>query len=80
MKITENKIINPDEQDEMLEHYDFDYSQAKPNRFASALNKQGTFIQLEPDIQKVFKTSEEVNNALRILISAIPKRRKVRAV
>jgi hypothetical protein len=64
MKITENNIINYDEQDEMLEHYDFDYSQTKPNRFALLLAEQDGFIKLQPDIRDFYHTTEEVNNAL----------------
>lgn len=59
--------------DEILDHYNFDYSKAKPNKFAPILAEQKGFIKLQPDIQKVFKTSEHVNNALRALINAIPK-------
>jgi len=53
-----------------------DFSKSKPNRFAKVLRNQSNFVQLEPDIQKVFTTSEEVNNALRAFINAIPKHSK----
>jgi hypothetical protein len=62
--------------EDMLEHYDFDYSQAQPNRFAPILAEQNGYIKLQPDIHKVFQTSDEVNNALRAFIDAIPKKNK----
>ncbi len=70
----ENNSIPPD--DEMLDNYDFDYSKAQPNRFAPLLAEQNGFIKLQPDIHKVFQTSDQVNNALRALINAIPKEKK----
>jgi len=57
----------------MLPEYDLDFSKSKKNRFAEVLKRQGNYIELEPDIQKVFKNSEEVNNALRAFINVIPK-------
>ena len=65
-----------EDNDEMLEHYDFDYSLAKPNRFALSLTEENGFIKLQPEIQKVFQTSDQVNNALRAFIDAIPKKGK----
>lgn len=55
----------------MLPEYDFDYSKSKPNRFAES--KSGISVVLDSDVAAVFKSSEAVNNALRALISAIPK-------
>ncbi|MBN8655107.1 MAG: hypothetical protein J0M11_05155 [Anaerolineae bacterium] len=53
--------------------YRFDYKKAKPNRFANRM-KDAPFVALiDPDVAKVFKTADEVNNALRALISAMPK-------
>ncbi len=75
MKITNNNIENVLE-DDLLPEYDFDFSKSHPNRFAKILKNQSNFIQLEPDIQKVFKNSDDVNNALRAFINAIPKKKK----
>ena len=74
MKKTKDKKTNPADGDKMPDHYEFDYSKAKPNRFAPVLAEQEGFIQLQPDIRKVFKTSDQVNTALRAFINAIPKR------
>ncbi len=57
---------------EMRAEYQFDYSQAKPNRFASRVDKSRLIVALEPDVAKVFKTPEAVNNILRALIDAMP--------
>ncbi|MEI6089378.1 MAG: hypothetical protein WCR42_02910 [bacterium] len=75
MKKTDNIMNNLDDEDEMLDNYDFDYSKAKPNRFAAKLAEQDGYIKLQPDIHKVFETSDQVNNALRALINAMPKKK-----
>ena len=59
-----------DEQNELREHYDFDYGKAKPNRFAERLSEETTLVVLDPDVATVFRTSEAVNDALRVLIAA----------
>ncbi|MEA5616642.1 hypothetical protein VB711_02135 [Cronbergia sp. UHCC 0137] len=66
--------INEDsfESDDLLPEYDFDYSKARPNRFASTPENRIT-ITLDPDVAKIFQTSEAVNRALRCLLSAIPE-------
>jgi hypothetical protein len=61
---------------EMPEHYDLDYSRAKPNRFAPILAEQENYVKLEPDVKKVFKTSDEVNKVLRAIISAYPSKKR----
>jgi hypothetical protein len=59
------KNIEESEQ-EMLPEYHFDYSKAKPNRFAS---KQAEItVTLAPDVAAVFKNSEAVNAALRAML------------
>ena len=60
---------------EMAKEYRFDYSKAKPNRFASRMKDAPLVAVIDPDVSKVFRTSEEVNNALRALISAMPVQR-----
>ncbi|HEU0296459.1 MAG TPA: hypothetical protein VFR47_27230 [Anaerolineales bacterium] len=58
---------------EMAAEYCFDYSQAKPNRFASGMKEAPLVAVIDPDVAKVFTTAEQVNKALRALISAMPK-------
>lgn len=66
--------------DDLREEYDFDYSKARPNRFAERASKDRLVVVLDGDLAKVFKTSDAVKNALRALISAVPTaaKRKVR--
>ena len=52
--------------------YRFGYSKAKPNRFASRVDKSRLVVALEPDVSEVFTTPEAVNNVLRALIGAMP--------
>lgn len=58
---------------EMASEYRFDYGKAKPNRFASRLKDMPLVSVIDSDVAKVFTTAEQVNNALRALISAMPK-------
>lgn len=75
MKTTNNpelKLSDPDTvSDEILPEYRFDYSQAKPNRFAPQGAAAKT-ITLDADVAAVFTTEEAVNTLLRALIQAMP--------
>jgi uncharacterized protein (DUF4415 family) len=62
-----NNTDNPKE--DLLGEYDFDYSQAKPNRFA----KKAVTITLDADIAEIFTDSKAVNKALRAILSAYPR-------
>lgn len=59
---------------DMKAEYRFDYRKAKPNRFASRKKDSPLVAMIDPDVAKVFTTTEQVNNALRALISAMPKK------
>jgi hypothetical protein len=63
----------PDAADDLRSEYDFDYRQAKPNRFAGQVNKSQTVVMLDPDISEVFTTPESINAILRALIKTMPK-------
>ncbi len=58
--------------DELRGEYRFDYSKAKPNRFASRVDKGRLVVALDPDVSQVFTTPEAVNRVLRALIEAMP--------
>jgi hypothetical protein len=58
----------------MAKEYRFDYSKAKPNRFAGRMKDAPLVAVIDPDVAKVFTTAEQVNKALRALISAIPEK------
>jgi hypothetical protein len=60
---------------EIASKYRFDYKMAKPNRFAARMKDEPLIVMIEPDVAKVFKSSEQVNNALRALISAVPEKK-----
>lgn len=62
----------------MRSNYKLDYSQSRPNRFAGRASSNRLFVMLDPDVSKVFKTPESVNNVLRAVISALPKSASVK--
>ena len=62
--------------DEMRDEYQFDYSTAKPNRFASQIGQDQLMIVLDPDVAAVFKTPESVNQVLRAIITLASKMEK----
>ncbi len=65
--------------DEMLPEYNFDYRKARPNRFAERIYKDRCVVILDPDISRIFSTSESVNTVLRALISTMPKPKKAKS-
>ena len=56
--------------------YRFDYSKARPNRFASQSQAERLVVVLDPDIAEVFTTPESVNTVLRALIETMPPSHK----
>ncbi len=64
--------------DDMLPEYNFDYRKARPNRFAERVYKDRRVVMLDPDISKIFTTSESVNAVLRALITTMPKSEKAK--
>ncbi|MDP9311773.1 MAG: hypothetical protein M3R24_12985 [Chloroflexota bacterium] len=59
--------------DDLLPEYDFDYSRARPNRFATKVAPGSRMITLDPDVAEVFTTPEAVNKVLRALIDTMPQ-------
>lgn len=70
-----SKVESPD----MLPEYDFDYSKARPNRFAGKISEERLVVVLDPEVSQVFTTAESVNAVLRALVAALPNgaKRKV---
>ena len=66
--------FNQDAADELRPEYDFDYSKARPNRFAGQVDKSQVVVMLDPDISEVFTTPESVNAILRAPIKTMPTR------
>lgn len=58
--------------DQLRPEYEFDYRQAKPNRFAAGLKKGGRMVVLEPEVAEVFRNSQDVNAVLRALLQTMP--------
>ncbi|WP_129678126.1 hypothetical protein [Candidatus Chloroploca sp. Khr17] len=58
--------------EDMQPEYHFDYTQAKPNRFAQPQADGSLVVVLEPDIAQVFSTPEAVKRVLRALIATMP--------
>lgn len=57
--------------DELLPEYKFDYSKAKPNRFADRMKTEELkVVVLDNDVAQVFTTPEAINEALRVLIAS----------
>jgi hypothetical protein len=57
--------------DELAAEYEFDYTQAEPNRFVTA-GEGLKVVVLDEDVAQVFTTPESVNQALRALIEVVP--------
>lgn len=58
------------ESEELLPEYDFDYTKAKPNRFAERI--QRNTIVLDEDVARFFGTAASVNRVLRAIIQTMP--------
>ncbi len=58
--------------DELADDYEFDYAQAKPNRFAAGMQPGGRLVVLDPEVAEVFRESKTVNDALRALMKTMP--------
>lgn len=72
MKTTATPHLEQDAADELRPEYDFDYSRARPNRYAGQVDKSQVVVMLDPDISEVFTTPESVNAILRALIETMP--------
>ena len=73
MKKTSTPKSRAKRREEMQPEYDFDFTKAKPNRFAGRIAKDRLVVLLDPEVSKVFTDSESVNAVLRALITALPK-------
>ena len=58
--------------DGLREEYEFDYGQAKPNRFAAGIVKGGRLVVLDPEVAAAFQGSESVNAVLKALLHTMP--------
>ncbi|HZH35266.1 MAG TPA: hypothetical protein VEX64_10525 [Pyrinomonadaceae bacterium] len=58
----------PDNNEEMPTEYKFDYSKARPNRFAEKYQQTQRTVVLDSDVAENFPSAESVNEALRFLV------------
>lgn len=79
MKKTSNSKSRSNKSEDMLPEYNFDYSKAKPNRFAGRISEERVVVLLDPEVSQVFTTPESVNTVLRALITALPESAKRKA-
>lgn len=59
--------------EEHREEYRFDYTKAKPNRFAGQPDEPRVVVVLDPEVAEVFETPDSVNEVLRALIKTMPR-------
>ena len=63
--------------DDILSEYDF--SRARPNKYASRYQGGASVVALDPDVAAVFENPRDVNEALRALAQIIHKHQGRRA-
>lgn len=63
--------------DEVLPEYDF--SKARPNKYAARYRKGDLVVTGDPDVAKVFSTAEDINQTLRALAKIIQTGRRRRS-
>ena len=73
MKKTSVRKKKAQQREKMRSEYRFDYSKAKPNRFAAKMSEDTVAVVLEPDVAAVFQSSEAVNALLRSVITTMRK-------
>ena len=68
-----NKIRKGRIRDDVRPEYDF--SRARPNKYAARYSKGSIVITLDPDVAAVFPGAREANDALRVLAGVIRRQR-----
>ena len=61
---------------DLRKEYAFDYANSRPNRFAARMSGDVVAVVLEPDVAQVFDSAKRVNEALRSVMSAMPRHAK----
>jgi hypothetical protein len=57
---------------------EYDFSNARPNKYAKRYAEGTNIIVIDPDLAEFFPDSESVNAALRALVSIFPQNRPKR--
>ena len=64
--------------DDLRREYSFDYSKGVRGKYYRRLMKEGSnIVMLEPDVAKVFHSSDAVNDALRSLLKVSESTRRL---
>jgi hypothetical protein len=71
-----SKTATSGDADEILPEYDF--SRARPNKFAPRYVADSMVVVLEPDVAEVFPTADQANEALRVLAGLIQRHKSPR--
>jgi hypothetical protein len=74
MKNTSRLKARQSRSNELKPEYRFDYSKAKPNRFAGRAQAGSMAVLLDPDVARVFQDAKSVNTVLRALLTTMPAR------
>ena len=74
--ISRNETASRKASEALKQEYRFDYTKARPNRFAGRGVSKSVVVLLDPDVAKVFKNAESVNSVLRAILAAVPRKRK----
>lgn len=71
-------MVRDTQDDDLKAEYAFDYSKASGNPYAERLEGRTVAVVLEPDVAAVFPSSKAVNNQLRAVVAAVPRRSRKR--
>ena len=55
---------------------EYDFSKAKPNRFYKSFHQGTNVVVIDPDLHRIFPTSEKVNQALHFLNRILSESKK----
>ena len=80
MKKTLGRKKKAADEETLRSEFRFDYRKSQPNRFAAKMSKGTVAVVLEPDVAKIFRSSEAVNALLRSIIAAMPSSKQGRRV
>ncbi len=57
---------------------EYDFSNGVRGKYAARVREGSNVVLLDPDVAAAFRTSEEVNRALRALLDVVPTKRNTR--
>ena len=77
-RLSETRASRRVQVDEILPEYDF--SRARPNKYAARYAQVSNVVVLEPDVAAVFQSAAEVNDVLRALAGITRKHQPRRTV